>query len=68
MPLTHVAGGLHWASAVHDALHAPVPHLYGKQSVMAGVTHAPAPLHVDSAVNWSVVVGHVAPRHGVPDA
>jgi hypothetical protein len=68
VPLTQVAGGLHWESAVHDARHALVPHLYGKQSATAGVTHAPEPLHVDSAVNWSVAVGQVAPRHGVPEA
>ena len=68
VPLTHVAGGLHCVSAVHDARQALVPHRYGKQSATAGVTHVPEPLHVDSAVNWSVVVGQVASRHGVPDA
>ena len=68
MPLTQVAGGLHWVSAVHDALHALVPHRYGKQLADAGVTHIPEPLHVDSAVNWSVVVGQLASRPGVPAA
>ena len=68
VPLTQVAGALQCESSVHDDLHALVSHLYGKQLLAAGVPHAPAPLHVDSPVNWSVVVGQVAPRHGVPEA
>jgi hypothetical protein len=66
VPFTQDAGGLQSVSAVHDALHALVPHLYGKQSAIGGVTHVPTPLHVDSAVNRWVVVGQVAGRHGVP--
>ena len=67
VPLTHAAGDLHSASAVHDARHALAPHRYGKQSATAGVTQVPEPLHVDSAVNWSVVVAQLALRQGVPE-
>ena len=67
VPLTHVAGDLQCMSAVQDALHAFVSHRNGKQSDAAGVTHAPAPLHVDSAVNWSVVAAQLASRQGVPE-
>ena len=68
VPLVQTAGGLHWASVVHEGLHAFAPHWYGKQSVAAGVTQAPAPLHVDSAVNRLVTAGHVGSRQGVPEA
>jgi hypothetical protein len=66
VPSVHTAGALQSRSLVHDALHAFVPHRYGKQSVAAGVTHTPAPLHADSAVDLSVADGQVASRHGVP--
>ena len=65
VPLTQVAGGLQCASRVQEALHALVSHSNGKQLDAAGVTHAPAPLHVDSAVAWSVVAAQLAPLQGV---
>jgi len=65
VPLTHVAGALQWASSVQVALHAIVSHLNGKQSVAPGVTHVPEPLHVDSAVAWSVVAEQLAFLQGV---
>jgi hypothetical protein len=66
--LTQVAGGLQLESAVHEARHAVASQRYGKQSARAGVTHVPEPLQVDNPVNWSVVVGQLADRHGVPEA
>ena len=65
VPLVQTAGDLQSASAVHDGLHAFPPHWYGKQSVAAGVTQAPAPLQVDSAVNRLLTDGQVGSRQGV---
>jgi hypothetical protein len=46
-PLMQVALFAHIILTVHVALHAPTPHAYGKHDVAPGVTHLPAPSHVD---------------------
>jgi hypothetical protein len=42
--------------------------LYGKHCFTAGVTHLPAPSHVDWPVKFVVPAGQVASRHFVPAA
>ena len=56
------------ASAQGGVLHAPTPHAYGAQAVVAPATQAPAPLHFDAAVSIEVVASQVAAPHVVPAA
>ena len=68
-PSSHAAGDAQSVScvaAVHVDLHAPAPHANGKHDVDAGVTHAPAPSHVDSGVSVVPFVGQLAGLQGVP--
>jgi len=65
-PPTHTAGATQSPSAVHVALHAAAPHLYGAHDAEPGVTHVPAPSHVDAGVNVVVPAGQLASLHGAP--
>jgi hypothetical protein len=67
-PLEHIAGGPQSASAVQLALHAEAPQRKGKHELAAGVTHAPAPSHVEPGVNVVVIAGQLASPQGVPCA
>jgi hypothetical protein len=65
-PLRHVAFGAQSAFDLHVELQMLVPQPNGKHVLAAGVSHVPAPSHVDCAVNEIVPLGHVEPLHGVP--
>jgi hypothetical protein len=67
-PFVHTAGGSQSPSAAQLALQAEAPHRNGKQDVAAGVTHSPAPSHVEPGVNVVPPTGQVASPQGVPCA
>jgi hypothetical protein len=69
-PFVHTAGATQSASAVHVALHAEPPQRKGKHEDAVGVTHVPAPSHVEPGVNVvpGIVVGQLASAHGTPCA
>jgi hypothetical protein len=56
------------ALAVQVFLQAATPHVNGKQDVVVGVVHLPAPSHVDWPVKFVVPAGHVASLHFTPAA
>jgi hypothetical protein len=60
--------GAQSALDVHADLQTAAPHKNGKQFVAFGVTHLPAPSHVERAVKLTVPAGHVASAHFVPEA
>ena len=61
-----IAGATQSPFAVHVVLHAVVPQANGKQASVAGVTHRPAPSHVDADVD--ALAAHIAPLHVMPFA
>jgi hypothetical protein len=65
-PFVQTAGEAQSASEVQVPLQTPVPHRNGKQDPVAGVTHAPAPSHVEVPVNWVLAAGQVDALHVVP--
>jgi len=65
-PFVHIAGGPQSASAVQLALQAEAPQRNGKHELAAGVTHAPAPSHVEPGVNVVVLAGQLGSPQGVP--
>lgn len=65
-PISHTAGGAQSAVLAQVDLQAPAPHANGKHELAAGVTHAPAPSHVDSGVSVVPVAGQLAARHRAP--
>jgi hypothetical protein len=68
-PISHTAGAaqsMACVAVVHADLHVPAPHANGKHDVDAGVTHAPAPSHVDSGVSVVPFAGQLAAWQGVP--
>jgi hypothetical protein len=65
-PLVQTAGDAQSASAVQVPLHTAAPHWNGKQELVAGVTHRPAPSQVEVGVNWVVAVGQVDALQAVP--
>jgi hypothetical protein len=67
-PLMHTAGAEQSPSAVHEFLHAPVPHRYGKHEIAPGLTQVPAPSQVEVAVDVVVALGQVGSAHAVPIA
>jgi hypothetical protein len=69
-PFVHTAGVSQSALAAQVALHAEAPQRNGKHELAAGVTHAPAPSHVDAGVYVAPdpEVGQLASPQGVPCA
>ena len=65
-PPLQMAGDAQSALVVHVARQAPGPQRNGKHDCACGVTHAPAPSHVEPDVNTVVVAGHVESLHAVP--
>jgi hypothetical protein len=65
-PMSHTAGGAQSSELAQVDLQAPAPQMKGKHELAAGVTHAPAPSHVDSGVSVVALVGQLAVRQGVP--
>lgn len=65
-PLMQTAGEAQSALAVQLLLQMAAPHWYGKQDVVAGVRHLPAPSQVDPGVNAVLMAGQVLSLHAVP--
>jgi hypothetical protein len=65
-PLLHTAGATQSPSTEHAAWQVEAPHRYGAHEIAAGVTHAPAPSHVEPGVYVVPPPGQLAPAHGVP--
>jgi hypothetical protein len=67
-PLMHVALGAQSALAVQVERQTAAPQANGKQEVMAGTVHTPAPLHVPWPVKFTVPAGQADSLHFVPAA
>jgi hypothetical protein len=59
------AGEVQSVLAAQEFLQTPVPHPYGKHEEAGGVTHLPAPSHVEAPVNVDVPLGQLEGTHWV---
>jgi hypothetical protein len=66
VPVQMNVGPRQSALVEHVVLHAPLPHTYGLQELVMGVTHALVVLHIAAGVSVEPV--HVAAAQVVPDA
>jgi len=66
--LMQTFGDAQSASLAQVDLHIATPHLNGKQELAGGVTHVPAPSHVDAGVSVIPLAGQLAAPQAVPCA